>query len=388
VRLLFVSHSLPPKGREMDNLGGMQRVAADLHATLSAHNGAEVRSLVLRSAWNERGYRTPLFLARALREIRRLARGREIDAVLFSSMLTATLAVPLKRLLRKNGVVAAAIVNGLDATTPTWPYPFLVRRTFDALDLVMPISRATCDACIARGLDLSRSKVVSLGIRANRFTLESGRAEARKRLTLSAPAAKLVLCSVGRLVPRKGVAWFVENVMPLLPEDVVYLVAGEGPDRSRIESAITRHRLSGRVTLLGSISDAELEKLYIGSDLFVMPNVPVANDMEGFGLVMLEAGLCGLPTIASNLEGIADVITEGENGNLVAPMDAEGFRTAIMTHYSDPSLADSASARARDFTLSRFEWSRVVDRYLEAVQDVLTRQQRTELRSGIHLYLE
>ena len=143
MRLLFVSHSLPPEGREMDNLGGMQRVAVDLHDSLSAHSGAEVRALVLRSSWNERGYRTPLFIARALREIRRLARAKEIDAILFSSMLTATLVVPLRGLLRRNGIRAAAIVNGLDATTPTWPYPLLVRRTFDALDLVMPISRAT-----------------------------------------------------------------------------------------------------------------------------------------------------------------------------------------------------------------------------------------------------
>jgi len=109
VRLLFVSHSLPPEGREADNLGGMQRVAVDLHDTLAAHGGAEVRTLVLRSAWSERGYRTPLFLAHALRRIRQMARAREIDVVLFSSMLTATLTVPLRRILRRNGVAAAAI---------------------------------------------------------------------------------------------------------------------------------------------------------------------------------------------------------------------------------------------------------------------------------------
>jgi phosphatidyl-myo-inositol dimannoside synthase len=142
VRLLFVSHSLPPEGRGMENLGGMQRVAVDLHDTLSTHRDAEVRALVLRSSWSARGYRTPLFLARALRDIRALARAGQIDAILFSSMLTATLVVPLRRLLKRTGTVSAAIVNGLDATTPTWPYPLLVRRTFAALDLVMPISRA------------------------------------------------------------------------------------------------------------------------------------------------------------------------------------------------------------------------------------------------------
>ena len=371
VRLLFVSHSLPPEGREADNLGGMQRVAVDLHDTLAAHGGAEVRTLVLRSAWSERGYRTPLFLAQALRRIRQMARAREIDVVLFSSMLTATLTVPLRRILRSNGVAAAAIVNGLDATTPAWPYPLLVRRTFDALDLVMPISRATRDACIARGLDPSKSKVVSLGIRADRFRLQVDRAEARSRLSLPQPNPKLILCSVGRLVPRKGVAWFISQVMPGLPDDVVYLAAGEGPDRHRIEALIAEHDLSGRVKLLGSISDEELETLYYGSDLLVMPNIPIANDMEGFGLVMLEAGLCGLPTIASRLEGITDVISEGENGHLVSPLDPDAFRSAIIRYYNDPSLLTTASSRAREYTLSQFGWSRVVDQYISELQKLV-----------------
>ena len=371
MKLLFVSHSLPPEDRSMQNLGGMQRVAVDLHDSLAAHSGAEVRALVLRSSWNERGFRTPLFLARALREIRRLARAKEIDAVLFSSMLTATLAVPLSGLLRRNRIVAAAIVNGLDATTPTWPYPLLVRRTFQSLDLVMPISRATGDACIARGLDPKKSKVISLGIRTNRFETMTDRAKARASLQVPRSNPRLVLCSVGRLVPRKGVAWFVSNVMPLLPEDVVLLVAGEGPDRGKIEAAVAAAELAGRVKLLGSITDAELTNLYHGADLFVMPNVPVANDMEGFGLVMLEAGLCGLPTIASNIEGITDVISEGFNGHLVPSMDAEQFRSVIFRYYSDPSSLSAASLRAREFTVSRFGWSGVVDQYISAVRELL-----------------
>src|SRR5215217_2876555 len=299
MRLLFVSHSLPPLGRPMDNIGGMQRVAVDLHDSFAGHTGADVRMLVLRSGWNERGYRTPLFLARALREIRRLARAREIDAILFSSMLTATLTAPLRSLLQRNRIVTGAIVNGLDATTPTWPYPLLVRRTFQALDLALPISRATADACIARGLDGSKVKVVPLGIRTDRFG-PLDRSAARSKLDLPRKNPGLILCSVGRLVARKGVAWFVANVMPLLPEDVVYLVAGDGPDRSHIAEVIKQYGLGESVKLLGQISDEELETLYHGADLFVMPNIPVANDMEGFGLVMLEAGLCGLPTIASS----------------------------------------------------------------------------------------
>jgi phosphatidylinositol alpha-1,6-mannosyltransferase len=329
--------------------------------------------LVLRSSWSERGYRTPLFLARALREIRRMARAQEIDAVLFSSMVTATLAVPLENLLSRNNVATASIVNGLDATTPTWPYPLVVRRVFDALDLVMPISEATADACRARGLKPSQCSVVPLGIRADRFSASIDRESARREILPEGFNPKLVICTVGRLVPRKGVAWFVENVMPLLPPDVLYLVAGEGPDRVRIEAAVDRRGLRDRVKLLGAVSDAKLADLYHGADLFVMPNVPVANDMEGFGLVLLEAGLCGLPAVASNIEGIRDVITEGENGSLVESGDAEGFRKRILAWYDDIPGLRTASQRARAHTIDRFAWDGVVRRYLTIIESLLSR---------------
>jgi phosphatidylinositol alpha-1,6-mannosyltransferase len=369
MRLLYVSHSLPPEGRPMENIGGMQRVAEDLYESLEKRSDVKVKSLVLRSGWNERGIRTPMFLARALREIRHLARAGEIDAILFSSMLTATLVVPLQRLLRRNKIVTAAIVNGLDATTATWPYPILVRKTFEALDLVLPISRATGDACKARGLSSNKCQVVPLGIRDDRFTTSVDSTAAREQL-LKGRKAKLILCSVGRLVPRKGVAWFVANVMPLLPDDVLYLVAGDGPDRSRIAASIAQYGLEDNVELLGAISNEELVTLYYGSDLFIMPNIPVPNDMEGFGLVMLEAGICGLPVIASNLEGIADVVVEGANGHLVQTGGAEGFQMAIMRYYSDLKALGTLKSRTKTFTSSNYSWQSVVDRYVSILQNL------------------
>ncbi|MEO8577174.1 MAG: glycosyltransferase family 4 protein, partial [Gemmatimonadales bacterium] len=378
MRLLFVSHSLPPIGRPLDNVGGMQRVAIDLHDSLLAHGGVTASALVLRAPWSRAGYMTPIFMARALREIRLLAREKKIDAILFSSMVTAALAVPLRSVLRRNGIVTAAIANGLDATTPTWPYPLLVKKIFESVDIILPISRATAEACHARGLPPSKSQVVSLGIRTDRFSNGGDRRSTREALVTEmqsrrATAARgLILCSVGRLVPRKGVEWLVSNVMPGLPADVHFVVAGEGPERARIEAAIARHSLADRVTLLGRVSDELLETIYRGSDLFLMPNVTVANDMEGFGLVMLEAGLCGLPVIASDIEGISDVISEGENGHLIESGAADGFVGAIMRYYSDPDLLSAKSARARLHTASNFGWAAVTERYLEVIERLVT----------------
>ncbi len=376
MRLLFVSHSLPPAGGPMENVGGMQRVAVDLHDSLTQHPSVELTALVLRSAWDERAYRTPVFLAHALREIRRAVRAQEVDAVLFSSLVTASLAVPLRKAMKQNGVVAASIANGLDATTSTWPYPLLVNRTLGALDLVMPISFATAEACLARGLDEGRCRVVPLGIREDRFAGIPDSSPARAqvlqlcRRTAGTTPPRIILCSVGRLVPRKGVAWFVTNVMPLLPADVHYLIAGDGPERIRIAQAIALAGCSDRVTMLGAIPDSDLAMLYAGSDLFIMPNVPVPGDMEGFGLVILEAGLSGTPAIASDLEGIRDVVAEGENGHRVGSGNAHGFRDAIMRYHDNMVALREASERAQLWTKSRFRWSAVVDKYLQHIAGV------------------
>ncbi|MGI9042580.1 MAG: glycosyltransferase family 4 protein, partial [Gemmatimonadaceae bacterium] len=179
---------------------------------------------------------------------------------------------------------------------------------------------------------------------------------------------ELVLCSVGRLVPRKGVAWFIDEVMPTLPDDVCFLVAGEGAERGRITDAIRRHDLEDRVRLLGPVTDSDVELLYQGSDLFVMPNVRVPGDMEGFGLVLVEAGLSGLPAVVARLEGIADVVTEGQNGHLVESRDAAGFRDAVMRYYDSPSGLRDASDRAKRHTAATFGWDRVTQRYLTILE--------------------
>ena len=378
MRLLFVSHSLPPEGRPLANVGGMQRVALKLHETLEARadaNALDYDALLLRSAWRTVHLKTPLFLARAGWQIARAARQNAVDVVLFSSMVTASLAVPLQGLLRRHGVRTAAIVHGLDVTTPFPPYQWFVPKVFGALDAVLPVSRATRQACLDRGAAPTRLRVVPNGIDTDRFEAPPDRTTARQALDASVEASPpspppdgLLLCSVGRQVERKGTAWFVDAVMPRLPDDVHYWIAGDGPELDTIEAAIARHDLSPRVRLLGRIPNDTLGALYRGADLFVMPNVPVEDDMEGFGIVLLEAGQCGTPAIAARLEGIQDVIADGVNGHLVAPQSPDAFVDAIAAYRNDSEALDAAAQRALHYTEDTFGWPAVADTYLSVLR--------------------
>jgi phosphatidyl-myo-inositol dimannoside synthase len=379
LRLLYVSHSFPPPNRPLDNVGGMQRVATELHASLDAHPGVRLSSLLLRSSWRWTHLRMAPFGLRLLRRIPRVVEEERIDAVLFSSMVTATVAVPLRRALDRSGVIAGAIPVGRDVTLPVAPYQRLVPRVFRALDAVFPISRATADECLARGAAPEQVHVIPCGVDAARFPAPSAGGEARRALLRAAggasalPPGALLLCSVGRHVERKGFVWFVESVMPRLPVDVHFWLAGEGPTTPAVREAVERHGLSDRVRLLGRVSDEVLGSLLRGSDLFVMPNVPVPGDIEGFGVVMLEAGMSGLPVVGARLEGIQDAVAEGRNGHLLASGDAAAFAATILRYHADRDALAAASESAFRFTADTFTWPAIADRFVRSLEATVAR---------------
>ncbi len=371
LRLLFVSHSFPPPGRPLANIGGMQRVATDLDAALARHPDVDYHHLVLRTSWRWTHVRVVPFLFRLAFQIPHVVQRHRIEVVLFSSMVTAPLALLLRRKLKAR---LLAIAHGRDVTLPVAPYQRLLPRVFAHLDAVLAVSRATGEACLQRGLSPERLHVIPNGIDPARFARPLDRRAARHKLsqTLSLPLPDdaLLLCSVGRQVPRKGFAWFVEAVMPRLPAHIHYWLAGDGPDASAIEAAIERHRLQERVRRLGRVPDDVLYQLYRAADLFIMPNRPVPGDMEGFGVVMLEAALCSAPVLAVRLEGIQDVVAEGENGHLIESGDADGFVRWILHYDRDRTALQLLSERTTAYVQAHFNWDVVADRYVQALRAI------------------
>lgn len=381
-RILFVTHSFPPPDRPLASVGGMQRVAFELDAALRDKAARRtptefafrytVRALV--SSWRWVHLKAGPFLVGTWWLLRRGARRREMDVVVFSSMVTAALAVPLAGLFRRNGIRTAAIVHGQDVTKPVAVYQWFVPRVFRALDVVMPVSGATGEACVERGLAADKVTVVHNGVDVERFDRLLARLETSPTRIhadrAALPAGSLGLCSVGRQVKRKGFAWFIRNVMPTLPAHVHYWLGGDGPEREDILAAIEETGLSDRVRLLGRLSEEELVDLYRSSDLFIMPNIPVPGDMEGFGIVMLEAGLTRLPTVAARLEGIREVVTPGENGYFVETGDAEGFTERILALDTDRTALDALSLRTEAHIRRTFSWSAVAENYLRILTEL------------------
>jgi glycosyltransferase involved in cell wall biosynthesis len=268
----------------------------------------------------------------------------------------------LSRLFRKPYTV---VVHGLDVTYDFWLYRKGVMWTIKKADHITCISQAAARVAIEKGVPEGKISVVPLAVSDDMY----GIADRQALLDdLSLPANSKILLTVGRLVKRKGVAWFVANVLPGLVKtypDTVYLVVGAGPERAAIEKAAADNGVSKNVCLLGRVKGDLYAAAYNGADIFVMPNITVPNDMEGFGLVLLEAALCELPIVAANTEGVTDAVSAGQNGILVPVHDAGLFTAAVADFIADPVKARGFGKRARRYTLKNYQWEKVAGMYIE-----------------------
>jgi glycosyltransferase involved in cell wall biosynthesis len=311
----------------------------------------------------------PVFVGRAIIGAALAARRGDCDIVHLGDALLAPAGSLIKAI---TGLPVTATIHGLDITFDNPAYHAVLHRTIVKLDRIIAVSESTRAICLGRWPDLQgKVVVVPNGVEVRSRTSESCDLPAELAETLE---GHRILLTVGRLVRRKGVAWFVDKVLPRLPEDAVYLVVGDGPDRARIHEAAAHRGLGSRVQLLGRISDETLEAVYQNADVFVMPNILVENDVEGFGLVALEAAIRGLPVVASNLQGIPDAIHEGSNGFLLPVEDTEAYTIRIRSLLSLSAVRRRAiGEKFAHYTSENFSWRQTALGYWRELESVIAK---------------
>jgi glycosyltransferase involved in cell wall biosynthesis len=176
----------------------------------------------------------------------------------------------------------------------------------------------------------------------------------RKTAPIDVGAKGLVLLSVGRLEANKG---FVTLVRALtgVPGDFLWILAGEGPERAKIESEIARAGLGAKARLLGHVSDDALHALYERAELFVHPTL-----YEGSSMVTLEAMAHGKAVVGTRVGGIPDKVVHGESGLLVPPGDEEALAAAVRDALSSKERLGRWGAKGRALVEERFSWARRV----------------------------
>ncbi|WP_235603775.1 glycosyltransferase family 4 protein [Balneola sp. EhC07] len=369
MRILYVSHLHPPENAPLDNMGGMQRVSMQLIDELSTREDIEIKTIIQHSPWKGIEVKTAFFLTKLVFKLPKIVKEFKPDVILFSSMVTASLA---KFCRNKIDVPMVTINHGHDVKLSIGIYQNFVPKVFEALDGVISVSEATRQECIKRGMSPEKGVALPNGFDMSDFKDVPDKAEGRKEIEEAFSvdlSGKSLLLTVGRQVKRKGHDWFITEVLPKIKSEVVYLVIGAGPEHDRLKEIVNTSNLQDKVLMVGKQPDEVLKNAYAGADIFIMPNIPIPGDMEGFGIVLLEANLAGTPAVAADLEGIKDVIENGKNGFKIAVRDAENFSGQIDSLIEND--LEEMSTSSRKYVLENFTWNKVAQQYISYLKEIV-----------------
>jgi phosphatidylinositol alpha-1,6-mannosyltransferase len=233
------------------------------------------------------------------------------------------------------------------------------RRVLWDARLLIANSRNT--AAILRdewGLPAERVQVLHPGVDVQQFVPAGRDPVGRARLGWG---ERPVVLTVGRLQKRKGhdrMILALEAVRKVVP-DVLYAVVGDGEEKDSLESLVARTGLAGHVQFLGELDDEAVLRCYQQCDLFVLPNRQVGKDIEGFGMVLLEAQACGKPVVAGTSGGTAETMHIPETGCVVSCDGPEALAAVVTELLTDPEQLARMGQAARRWVVEHFDWAAI-----------------------------
>ncbi|MDA3899123.1 MAG: glycosyltransferase family 4 protein [Spirochaetes bacterium] len=385
MKLLLVTHKFPP------SVGGMENQCYELYRGLSSKYDVELYVMPEKESriW---------FLFRLKSRLKKyLKKNPDITHVYFNDALIATAAAAVRSV---SDAHTLATVHGLDIVYPARLYQKkIVANLNKNIDTIVAVSRATAEVCIERGVDQNRVVVVANGVdvslkqtkKDNTFVLHS------EKLALPDLSDKKILVSIGRGVRRKGFSWFLSSVVPRLSSDYFYIIVGPpqkklllfrflftvlprslsrlleltgiAMDQVAIEALLRKPGIRDKAAYVGKIPFNDLVQLLKCSTAFIMPNIRVEGDAEGFGLVALEAVMNGTVAIVSELEGITEAIQDGKNGFYVTPENADDWVKKVETVSAKRFNREKFIASSIDYTEKNFSWDKMVDGYSRLLKD-------------------
>ena len=295
---------------------------------------------------------------RVSKNLRSLLQQREISTVFFGAAAPLGL---LSQSLRKAGAEKiVAITHGHEVWwAKLWPFSWAIKRIGNGVDVLTYLGDYTRRAISAALPASSQEKMVRLapGIDIEHFSPAKKNPRIRHELGLD---DKKVIVSVGRLVHRKGQDFLID-ALPLISQkipNVHLLLVGEGPYRAELEKRSVALGVRDRITFIGRVQHSELPEYICAGDIFAMPSRSrlAGLEVEGLGIVYLEASACGLPVIGGTSGGAPDAVLEGETGFSVDGTSAPAIAEAAIRLLEDAQYSAQLGDQGRQWIIDQWRW--------------------------------
>lgn len=280
-------------------------------------------------------------------------------------------AVPLGLLAPHFDLPYAVVLHGAEVTIPARipGSKQALRRVLKNASFVISAgdyALAEAERCAGQSL---KSVVIPPGVDTNRFVPHVGDARAAARAHFGIADGDVVISTVNRLVPRKGMDLLIDAVhaLSVLRPEVRLIIGGSGREENRLQSQIDR--LGAPVRLLGRISDDEVVRLYGASDLMAMLCTSrwAGLEQEGFGIVFLEAASAGIPQLAGRSGGAAEAVSHAKTGLIVDAEDQESVLDALDCFVGDPVLRHEFGEASRRRAIADFDYDGLAERLDRAI---------------------
>jgi phosphatidylinositol alpha-1,6-mannosyltransferase len=298
-----------------------------------------------------------------------LIKDRGIKTAFFGAAAPLGLLAPV---LRRAGVTKIiALTHGHEVWwSKVWPFTWAMKsiaRNVDHLTYLGEFTRRAISRTINSTAQSAMVKIAP-GIDTDHFT-PTDSSELKSELGLT---DKKVIVSVGRLVHRKGQDVLIEAMPHLLEEipDAHLVLIGEGPYRGYLETRVKNLGIDSKVTFIGRITYVDLPRYICLGEVFVMPSRSrlAGLEVEGLGIVYLEASACGLPVIAGNSGGAPDAVVQGVTGLVVNGKDQHAVAMSIATLLNDQEKAREMGRRGREWVIDQWRWEIWSEKFRELLK--------------------
>jgi phosphatidylinositol alpha-1,6-mannosyltransferase len=307
---------------------------------------------------------------RVVRAIKELISKQKIEVAFFGA--AAPLALMAQSLRKAGARRIVSLTHGHEVWwVKIWPFKWAMRYIGNSVDHLTYLGDFTRKE-IARSLSVNAASAmvkIAPGIDVAHFAPQSSAVELRQSLGL---ANKKVIVSVGRLVHRKGQDSLITALPQILQHhsDAHVLLIGAGPHKKHLEDLVEKFSVQDAVTFIGRIQYADLPRYISVGDVFAMPSRSrlAGLEVEGLGIVYLEASACGLPVIAGKSGGAPDAVLEGETGITVDGRDPAAIAKAVKFLFDDPIRAKEMGQRGREWINSSWHWDIWARKFVEILK--------------------